>query len=377
MKESVVRGMGWFYRGIAGPFFYRWDSEPIHEFFLALGEQMGRIPGVPACIALFMHISHPSLATTVAGIHVDNPIGLAAGFDHEGQLPRIIGSIGFGFESIGTVTDGAYGGNPYPRIKRLVKSRSILVNKGFKSTGMTAVLDRLSCQNWRVPVGISIGRTNTVAHTGHDDAIADVVSAFRKATESHVPFSYYELNISCPNLLKDISFYEPERFTQLMTAIRRLSLDKPLFVKMPIDLSNENTLALVDTALHFQVAALIFGNLQHDRTHPSFDAAEMEAHKKYKGNWSGMPCQARSDELVALAYRRAAGNIAIIGCGGVFTAEDAYRKIRLGASLVQLVTATIFNGPQVAAEICADLPNLLRRDGFSRVEEAVGIDART
>jgi dihydroorotate dehydrogenase len=194
---------------------------------------------------------------------------------------------------------------------------------------MTAVLDRLSCQNWRVPVGISIGRTNTVAHTGHDDAIADVVSAFRKATESHVPFSYYELNISCPNLLKDISFYEPERFTQLMTAIRRLSLDKPLFVKMPIDLSNENTLALVDTALHFQVAALIFGNLQHDRTHPSFDAAEMEAHKKYKGNWSGMPCQARSDELVALAYRRAAGNIAIIGCGGVFTAEDAYRKIRL------------------------------------------------
>jgi dihydroorotate dehydrogenase len=162
-----------------------------------------------------------------------------------------------------------------------------------------------------------------------------------------------------------------------MTAIRRLSLDKPLFVKMPIDLSNENTLALVDTALHFQVAALIFGNLQHDRTHPSFDAAEMEAHKKYKGNWSGMPCQARSDELVALAYRRAAGNIAIIGCGGVFTAEDAYRKIRLGASLVQLVTATIFNGPQVAAEICADLPNLLRRDGFSRVEEAVGIDART
>lgn len=376
MKGVFVHGMGWCYRKLAAPFFFRWDSEPIHEFFLALGGKMGAIPGIVPLVGALMRVSHPSLKTTVAGIEFENPIGLAAGFDHEAQLPRIIGAIGFGFESVGTVTDGAYGGNPYPRLKRLVKSRSILVNKGFKSSGMTSVLKRLRGQRWRVPIGISIGRTNTSAHEGHDDAIADVVSAFRKAMESRVPFSYYELNISCPNLLKDISFYEPERFAQLLTAVCGLSLDKPLFVKMPIGLPNEQTLALIDTALMFPVSALIFGNLQRDRSHKAFDAGEMQTHMQYKGNWSGMPCQERSDELVALAFERVAGKLDIIGCGGVFTAEDAYRKIRLGASLVQLVSATIFDGPQIAAEICTDLPGLLERDGFTHVSEALGVDSR-
>lgn len=377
MKRVLVHGFGWSYRHIAAPVFFRWDSEPIHEFFLALGEKLGAVSGFTALLTFMMRVRDSSLETTVAGITFENPIGLAAGFDHEGQLPRMIGALGFGFESIGTVTDGVYGGNPYPRLKRLVKSRSILVYKGFKSTGMANVLHKLAGQRWQVPIGLSVGRTNTDAHENHDDAIADVLAAFRKAQDAGLPFAYYELNISCPNLLKDISFYEANRFGQLLAAVCGLALDKPLFVKMPISLSNEQTLALIDTALRFPVAALIFGNLQHDRTHPAFDREELEAHRQYRGNWSGMPCQKRSDELVALAYKRCAGAIAIVGCGGIFTAEDAYRKIRLGASLVQLVSATIFSGPQIAAELCADLPNLLKRDGFSCVADAVGADFRT
>lgn len=377
MKGAFVHALGWAYRHVGAPIFFRWDSEPIHEFFLRLGGRMGALPGVAACLSALLRVEHPSLRTTVAGISFGNPIGLAAGFDHEGQLPRLVGALGFGFESVGTVTDGAYAGNAYPRLKRLVKSRAILVNKGFRSSGMAHVLAGLAGQRWSVPVGVSIGRTNTDAHEGHDDAIADILSAFRKAQTSGLPFSYYELNISCPNLLKDISFFAPERFAQLLSAVCGLGLDKPLFIKMPISRLDAEVIALIDVALQYPVSALVFGNLQHDRAHPALDRAEIEPHAAHRGNISGMPCQERSDELVALAYWRAEGRLAIIGCGGVFTAEDAYRKIRRGASLVQLATATIFSGPQVAAEICADLPALLARDGFSRVADAVGVDAHS
>ncbi len=336
-------------------------------------------PKLPAIISTLFRVRHPSLSTTVAGITFENPVGLAAGFDHEAQLPGIIGTLGFGFESIGTVTHHAYAGNPYPRLKRLVKSRSILVNKGFKSSGIASVLTRLEKTRayapWSVPIGISIGRTNTLEHKSHADAIADIVSAFSHTIKVALPFAYYELNISCPNLQKDISFYDAHHFTELLRAIEALVLDKPLFIKMPIGLSEEKSLALLDVCLTHAVAGVIFGNLQHDRTHHTFDTEEIATYAQYKGNWSGLPCQEQSDHLVRLAYQHTRGKLAIVGCGGVFTATDAYRKIRNGASLIQLVTATIFEGPQVAAEICADLPQLLARDGFSSITEAVGVDA--
>jgi dihydroorotate dehydrogenase subfamily 2 len=367
---------GWFYRHVGSHFFFLFDSEPIHDFFLDLGEVMGRVPGIPALTAACFRIRHPSLKTTVAGITFENPVGLAAGFDHEAQLPRIIGAIGFGFESVGTITNGSYSGNPYPRIKRLVNSRAILVNKGFKSTGIDAVLKRLAGSRWPIPIGISLGRTNTTSHESHADAIADVVAAFQKTIAADLPFSYLELNISCPNLLKDISFYEPEKLEEMLGAVCALKLPKPLFIKMPIVLSDEKTLALLDVIVRYPVAAVIFGNLQHDRSHPAFDQKEISAFTGIKGNWSGMPCQNRSDELVRLTYRHVGDKLAIVGCGGIFTAEDAYRKVLFGASLVQLAAATIFEGPQIASEINLELPKLLKRDGFVSIKDAVGAAAR-
>jgi dihydroorotate dehydrogenase subfamily 2 len=380
MQIYLARAVGFLYRHIAAPIFFLWDSEPIHDFFLNAGEWLAKVPGVTRLTTALLRVHHPALATTVAGITFENPVGLAAGFDHEGQLPGIIGSIGFGFESVGTVTNKPYEGNPYPRIKRLVKSRAILVNKGFKSTGITNVLARMQAAHvrapWHVPVGISLGRTNTLDHTTHADAIRDVCEAFAEVQKNPLPFAYYELNISCPNLRTDISFYTPEPFAALLTALHVPRLGKPLFVKMPIGLSESATTALLDVCMQFGVAAVIFGNLQHDRTHHTFDKAEVAEHANHKGNWSGMPCQDASDAMVHLAYRHTKGALPIVGCGGIFTAADAYRKIRNGASLVQLVTATIFEGPQVPAEICASLPALLTRDGFATLADAVGVDAR-
>lgn len=374
-KRIFVHAVGAVYRALA-PLIFLVDSEPAHDFVLWLSEWLGKIPGVPHLMRALFRVSHPSLHTTVAGIQFENPIGLAAGFDHEARMPRIVDGLGFGFESVGTITNGAYEGNPYPRLKRLVKSRTLLVYKGFKSTGMTAVLARLRGQQWHVPIGVSIGRTNPLAEHTYAAAYADIVAAFVQARDSDVPFSYVELNISCPNLLHEISFYEPERLKELLQHVCALSLPKPLFIKMPIGLSDSQTKALLDVVMQFPVAAVIFGNLQTDRTNPAFDKKELGTLAQYPGNWSGMPCQERSDYLVALAYRHVRGKLAIVGCGGVFSAQDAYRKIRNGASLVQLVSAVVFNGPQAPAEICADLPALLARDGFAHVADAVGVDVR-
>lgn len=374
MKNTFVHFVGWSYRALT-PVIFLADSEPAHDFVLDMSEFLGKIPGAAALMRACLRVSHPSLVTVVAGITFENPIGLAAGFDHEAQMPRVVDGLGFGFQSVGTVTNGAYEGNPYPRIKRLVKSRTMLVYKGFKSTGMNAVLRRIKGQAWRVPVGISIGRTNPLKEYTYPVAVGDIVEAFTKARDSEVPFSYFELNISCPNMLREVSFYEPEHLSALLASVCGLELLKPLFIKMPIGLPDDATRALLDTIMQFPVAAVIFGNLQIDRTDPAFEQAELATLAKYPGNWSGMPCQKRSDHLVKLAYNHVKGKLAIIGCGGVFTAEDAYRKIRNGASLVQLVTATVFEGPQVPAEICADLPALLARDGFKHVAEAVGVDA--
>ena len=374
MKNSFVHAVGRSYRALT-PVIFLADSEPAHDFVLDLSEVLGKVPGVPSLMRACMRVSHPSLNTTVAGIEFESPIGRAAGFDHEAQMPRIVDGLGFGFQSVGTVTNGAYEGNPYPRIKRLVKSRTMLVYKGFKSTGMSAVLKRLKGQQWRVPVGISIGRTNPLGEYTYPAAIGDIVEAFRKACNSGVPFAYFELNISCPNMLREVSFYEPERLAELLTAVCALNLPKPLFIKMPIGLQDDGVRALLDVVMCFPVAAVIFGNLQINRTDPAFDPQELATLAQYPGNWSGMPCQKRSDHLVTLAYNHVKGRLAIIGCGGIFSAADAYRKIRNGASLVQLVTATVWEGPQVPAEICADLPALLARDGFKNISEAVGVDA--
>ena len=375
MKRAFVHFVGGAYRFTA-PLFYLSESEPIHDFVLNMSEFFGRVPGMPAFMRFCLRISNPMLRTKVAGIAFDNPVGLSAGFDHEVQMPRIVSGLGFGFESVGTVTNGFYKGNPYPQMKRLIKSRTIMVYKGFKSSGIDAVLKRLKGEHWDVPIGISLGQTNRTDYKGHEDVIEEIIEAFKKTIVSDVPFSYLELNISCPNMLKPVEFYDPEHLSQLLTAICALRLPKPLFIKMPINLTNDDTRTLLDAIMKFPVAAVIFGNLQHDRTNPAFDKDELATLAKYPGNWSGMPCQKRSDELVKLAYQHVKGKLVIIGCGGIFKAVDAYRKIRLGASLVQLNTATVFEGPQVPAEICADLPALLKRDGFKNVSEAVGVDAR-
>ena len=356
------------------PILFLTDSEKIHERLLLLGQAFGRSRIVRKVLGVFWRVEDPALAQSVAGINFPNPIGLAAGFDYEARLTQILPSAGFGFETIGTITNKPYEGNPPPRLGRLVKSQSLLVNKGFKNRGVDDFIEQHKSSKFVIPVGLSIGKTNSHEPMTQAEAVADVVSAFKKAEASDVSLSYYELNISCPNLYGNVEFYSPAHLEEVLAAVTELKLKKPLFIKMPISESDEVVSGMLDVIVRFPVAGVVLGNLQKDRNHPLLVKEEMG--NMGKGNFSGKPTWERSNELIELAYRHARGKLVIVGCGGVFSAKDAYTKIRLGASLVELITGLIFKGPQLAGEINLGLIGLLKRDGFSHISEAVGADVR-
>jgi len=321
--------------------------------------------------------SYSNLEQNIAGTKFKNPIGLAAGFDYDGRLTQILPSFDFGFETIGTITNLPYGGNQKPRLGRLPKSKSLMVNKGFKNLGAVKTAEKLAGQTFKIPLGISIGQTNQKGKKierseirRRRTAIEDILSAFRIFEYSNIKSSYYELNISCPNLFGNISFYPPKSLDELLTSVDGLKIKKPIFVKMPINQTNNEILKMLDVISRHRIAGVIFGNLQKDRNDPSLDRKEVKKFKK--GNFSGKPTEKRSNELIALAYRRHKGKLLIIGCGGVFSAEDAYRKIKLGASLVQLITGLIYEGPTLVAQINNELSTLLRLDGFKNINEAIG-----
>lgn len=348
------------------------DPEFIHEAITGYGEKLGQLYFPSVILKKIFFVQNKSLEQKVAGINFTNPVGLAAGFDYQGQLTKILPALSFGFQTIGTITNQPYEGNRKPRLGRLPKSKSLMVNKGFKNLGIHEIIKKLQKIKFTIPVGLSIGKTNSTKEMTQQEAVVDIVSAFKIADSSRIPFSYYELNISCPNLFGKVTFYPPQNLKELLSAVMALKLKKPLFIKMPIDQTNSQILNMLDVIIKFPVAGVIFGNLQKNRKDKSFYPEEL---KKFPvGNFSGKPTWERSNELISMTYKKYGGKLIIIGCGGIFSAEDAYKKIKLGATLVQLITGLIFEGPQLPAQINLGLAKLLKEDGFKQISEAVGSD---
>lgn len=347
------------------------DAERVHNFTSSLGELLGKIKFAVKIFEKIFVVKSPILKQKIHGVTFTNPIGLAAGFDYEAKLPKILPSVGFGFGTVGTVTNHPYGGNPKPMLGRLPKSKSLMVNKGFKSPGVDKIIEKMEklSINTSFPVGLSIGRTNG-RQMSQKESAKDVLTSFEKFEKSKIKVSYYELNISCPNLIGNISFYPPKNLEELLKEVDKLRLKIPLFIKMPIEKSNKEVLAMLKVIARHRVKGVIFGNLQKDRKHPSL--VKEEVNKFKVGNFSGKPTHERSNELIALAYKNYKNHLTIIGCGGVFTPEDAYLKIKLGASLVQLITGMIFEGPQLITQINMGLLDRLKKDGFKRISEAIG-----
>ncbi len=244
-----------------------------------------------------------------------------------------------------------YEGNERPRLGRFPNSRALLVNKGLKSLGAQDIISHLSHMEFHIPVGISIGATNRL-YKNSEEQIDNYVECFRLFEESGVKHSYYELNISCPNTFGGEPFTTPNRLKKLLEALSILKIKKPLYIKMPIDPEEKEILSLLEVAKKYSfVSGVIFGNLTKDKNNPDVSLADKEKWKQVKGNLSGKPTYTRSNRLISLTRKTYKNRFTIIGCGGIFSPEDAQEKLRLGAQLVQLISGMIFEGPQLIGDI--------------------------
>ncbi len=359
------------YQKIIKPILFLFDAESVHQTHTFFGELLGKT-FLKNYFDWKLNYQSLKLKQKIAGINFDGPVGLAAGFDYNAQLTQVLSTLGFSFQGVGTITNLPYEGNSRPRLDRLPKSQSLMVNKGFKNLGAEKISEKLVHLNFKIPLGISIGVSNNKNLKNLNEAISDIKKSFVVFEKAKIKNSYYELNISCPNLINNyVNFYKPSNLNLLLQSINRLKIKKPIFIKMPIDKSDQEFLAILKTISQFSfIKGVIIGNLFKDRKSPLLD--EQEVNKFKVGNFSGKPCEPRSNELIKLTYKKYGDKLIIIGCGGVFNGHDAYEKIKLGASLIQLITGMIFQGPQLISQINLELEELLEKDGYKNIKEANG-----
>lgn len=353
--------IGFLYRNLLKPILFLFDAEGIHDLFTAVGAFLGKYAFTRKLTAALFSYKNPRLEQTVLGIKFANPIGLAAGFDKDAKMTGIMAAVGFGFAEVGSITGEPCQGNPRPRLWRLPQLKSLAVHYGLKNDGCEKISNRLKGKTFSLPVGVNIAKTNNVECSDTEKGIADYAKAFETMKDIGV---YFTVNISCPNAYGGEPFTDPERLDSLLTRLDAIETPKPVFLKLSPDLEGEKLDALLDICGKHRVHGFVCTNLTKER--------KGENDIRMKGGLSGKMVQKLSDDQIAYIYGKTKGKYAIIGLGGVFTAEDAFRKIRLGASLVQLITGMIFEGPQAIGEINRGLVRLLDKHGHKSVAEAVG-----
>lgn len=308
------------------------------------------------------------LQTEVCGIKFKNPIGLAAGYDKDCQLTSIMQSVGFGYEEVGSITGEPCKGNPRPRLFRLVKDKALLVHYGLNNKGAEFLSKYLKGKRFRFPLGVSVAKTND-SRINTKEAVADYVKAFKLM---HPIGNYTTINVSCPNTFDGQTFGHPKNLNLLLKEISKLKIIKPVFLKIKPDLSLETLDEVLKVVKKFKfISGFIFSNITLKREGLKTPLKEIGA-----GGISGKPVKKKSTEMIKFVYKKTKGKYVIIGCGGIFTAKDAYEKIRAGASLLQLVTGMIYEGPACIKNINKGLVKLLKQDGFRNIADAVGADVK-
>jgi dihydroorotate dehydrogenase len=315
----------------------------------------------------------PILQLDVWGLTFRNPVGIAAGFDKHAEAVRPMIGLGLGLVEIGSVTPQPQPGNPRPRVFRLRQDEAVINRYGFNSEGMTRVAARLArLRNsgqpaLTAPLGVNLGKNKT-----SDDAAAD----YCMGVETLGPYAdYLVINVSSPNTPGLRALQSRESLQKLIEAVqaarRRLASQPPLLLKVAPDLTEQDKADIAEVALATELSGLIVSNTTIERP-PGLRSEN----KDQTGGLSGRPLFAPSTKVLADFYHLTAGKLPLVGVGGIFSAADAYAKIRAGASLVQLYTGLVYQGPKLIAEIKEGLADFLRRDGYASLSEAIGADHR-
>ena len=341
---------------LVGPLLHALDAEKAHHLAIA-GLKTGLYPTRAAR-------STKALESTVAGLRFPNPVGLAAGFDKNAEVPDAILGLGFGFTEIGTVTPKPQAGNPKPRLFRLPDHQGVINRMGFNNDGHATVLERLKNRTATGAragiVGVNIGANKDSA-----DRIADYVAGIRAFRDVA---SYFTVNISSPNTPGLRALQEGEELEALLDRVneaRGNEEGQPMFLKIAPDLSPEQLEHVAQTCPG-RVDGVIVSNTTLSRDGVS------GRHADEAGGLSGKPLFERSTRALAQFYNLTGGKLPLIGVGGIASAADAYAKIKAGASLVQVYSAMVYEGPELANAIVSGLPKLLARDGHATISDAVG-----
>lgn len=316
------------------------------------------------------HVDDEKLATDVCGLRFPNPVGLAAGFDKNAEVYHALSAMGFGFVEVGTITPLSQSGNEKPRLFRLVEDSAVINRMGFNNEG--AEVAKQNLHNYvkaGVPIGVNIGKNKI---TPNEEAASD----YEKCLDVLYPYGhYFVINISSPNTPNLRDLQEIESLKRLISSIQKKkgeleekgAAKKPIFLKVAPDMTDEHMRDVVHTAVDEGLSGIIATNTTLSRDGLSSNEYIGEA-----GGLSGLPLKDRSTNWIKEIYEEIGDQVPIIGVGGIFNGDDAYEKILAGASLIQVYTGMIYEGPGIVKSINTRLLELMKKDGFSNIGEAIG-----
>lgn len=330
------------YQLIIRPFLFLFDPEKVHHFTFSWIKFLNQIPGVSALIRKMFEVNHPKLKRTVFGLEFKNPVGLAAGFDKDAKLFNELSNFGFGFIEIGTLTPKPQDGNPKKRLFRLKEDEAIINRMGFNNGGVFEAVERLK-NNKGVLIGGNIGKNKV---TPNEDADSDYEICFN-ALYDYV--DYFVVNVSSPNTPNLRALQEKEPLTKLLQHLQNINKtkpkQKPILLKIAPDLTDSQLLDIIDIVKETKIAGVIATNTTLSRE------GLISINKNEAGGMSGKPLEKRSTEVIRFLSLKSNQAFPIIGVGGIHDAEDALEKLAAGASLVQLYTGFIYEGPSLVKKI--------------------------
>lgn len=339
--------MGPMYKYILKPLFFLFEPEKAHHLVTDVFRWMMKIPLAKSITRVMFSVNDPKLEREVFGIKFPNPVGLAAGFDKDAKFFDEFGCLGFGFVEIGTLTPKPQPGNPQPRMFRLPEDEALINRMGFNNGGAEDAKKRLEERSTKVIVGGNIGKNKV---TPNEDAIDDYLINYKLL---HDVVDYFVVNVSSPNTpgLRELQDKEPltRLLSTLMTEKARISSSKPILLKIAPDLTNDqldDIVALVDET---KIAGVIATNTTIDRG--GLRTSESRLDEIGNGGLSGKPVAGRSTDVIRYLNKKSGGAFPIIGVGGIHSAKDAIEKLEAGASLVQIYTGFIYEGPALIKRI--------------------------
>ena len=360
------------YRSLLRPILFRLPPETAHELALHSLDLLKPKPINRLIESRFTTNAFGELKRF--GLKFSNPVGLAAGFDKDGVALQSLAALGFGFIEAGTVTYHAQPGNPRPRLFRLSKDNALINRAGFNNAGAAAFAQRVGAERPNCVLGVSIGKSKI---TPMEDATNDYLASFDLV---YPVADYVAINVSSPNTPQLRELQRADHLSSLLIALKarndelqqkhQRASPMPLLVKLSPDLDQSELEVIVDVITGLNIDGIIATNTTTSRVNLSADQSTID--NIGDGGLSGVPLRQTATRMIANLYQLTRGKVPLIGVGGIFTAADAWEKIAAGASLVQLYTGFIYQGPRIAKEINEGLASLLSSSGFRSIDEAVG-----